>query len=369
MQFIGIDLHTNKFTCSYRDCSKSDTKKGNRTETFTLNDYGVSKFIETLTLESYVLVEATITTFSFVRLIRPYAKEVIIANTYELKQISLARTNTDKIDAGILSRIVKAQFLSGEQLISPVVVPPEGIQELRALFTTYRLLRKQTTQIKNRIHSLLKEKLYGFTQEEIFDKKSQERLRNIEKGSSLSFQINMFLDMLENMEFSIKSLQEQIKIQAAPYMKEIDILTSMKGINVFTAIAIIADIIEVNRFKNSKNFTSYLRSAPKVSNSNTTTSIKGINKKGRKIAATLVTQSLNHVLDVSPKLSRWYNEKIKYKKPGLVRTGLRRRVFAEMFQMLKKGEYHYGREALKHEAKMVQYRNFLKKRKILLEIA
>jgi hypothetical protein len=33
--------------------------------------------------------------------------------------------------------------------------------------------------------------------------------------------------------------------------------------------------------------------------------------------------------------------------------------------LLKKGEYHYGREAEKHEAKMSQYKKFLGKRKIL----
>jgi hypothetical protein len=37
--------------------------------------------------------------------------------------------------------------------------------------------------------------------------------------------------------------------------------------------------------------------------------------------------------------------------------------------MLKKGEYHYGREAQKHEAKMLQYKNFLEKRKNLLKTA
>jgi hypothetical protein len=31
--------------------------------------------------------------------------------------------------------------------------------------------------------------------------------------------------------------------------------------------------------------------------------------------------------------------------------------------MLKKGEYHYGRDAAKHEAKMAQYRRFLVRQK------
>ena len=365
MKFIGVDLHTNKFTCCYR----GQEKEKKETATFELTDCGLAQFYQTLTAESYVLVEATITTFAFVRLIQPLVKEVIVANTYELKQISLARKNTDKIDADILCRIIKMQVLSGEQAVSPVVVPPVGIQEIRGFFTTYRLYRKQTTQMKNRIHSLLKEKLYGFTQEEIFGKKDREKIRRLESNTAMSFQINQLLDHLEYIEVQIDELEDRIKEHAEPYMREIEILTSMKGISVFTAIAVIADIIEVNRFKSSKAFTSYLRSAPRVSNSNTSNPTLGTNKKGRKLAATLVTQSLNHVLSASPKLNRWYEHLTQLKKKGLVRTGLRRRVFAEMYQMLKKGEFHYGREAQKHEAKMLQYKRFLEKRKNLLKTA
>jgi transposase len=371
MQFIGIDLHTNRFTCCYLDehTSSFTAKKDQRIKTFSLTSVGLAQFCKTLTPDTYVLVEATTTTFAFVRLIQPLVKEVTVANTYELKQISLARNNTDKIDASILCRILKMQVLSGEQLISPVFVPPKEIQELRGLFSTYRLLKKQTTQIKNRIHSLLKENLYGFTQEEIFGKKSREKIQNLESGTAQSFQIHMLLRQLADIEVSIELLKEEIMVQAEPHMREIEILTSMKGISVFTAIAIIADIITVARFKNSKVFTSYLRSAPRVSNSNTSVSIRGTNKKGRKLSATLITQALCHMLAASPKLDQWYNRLCTYKKHGLVRTALRRRVFAEIYQMLKKGEYHYARDERKHEAKMAQYRNLLEKRKNLLEVA
>jgi len=364
MQFIGIDLHTNRFTCCYREGkSPADGKDEKRTETFELSAPGLASFYTTLTKETYVLVEATITSFCFVRLIQPRVKEAIVANSYELKQISLGRNKTDKIDADRLCRILKMQVLSGEKTISPVTVPPVEIQELRGLFSTYRLLKKQSTQYKNRIHSLLKEQLHGYTQEQIFGKSSRKEIREMEGDPVLSFQLNHLFNLLENLEASTQVLEDKIKEQAEPYMREIEILTSMKGVSVFIAIAIIADIIDVSRFKNSKAFTSYLRSAPRVENSNTSTKTKGTNKKGRKLSATLLTQSLNHVLDASPKLAKWYNRLTRYKKAGLVRTGLRRRVLAEMFQMLKKGEYHYGREADKHEAKLSQYRKLLTKRK------
>jgi transposase len=355
MNFVGIDLHTNRFTCCYR----TEESGEKRTETFELNEDGLQGFYTTLTPDTYALIEATITTFSFARLFRSRVKEVIVANTYELKQISLARKNTDKIDADILCRIIKMQMLSGEQTISPVTIPPKEVQDLRGLFSTYRFYKKQNVQLKNRIHSLLKEQLYGFTQEEIFGKQSRTKIREISADPVLRFQLNQLMDRLERNEGDVEVLKEQILLAAKPFMAQIDILTSMKGVSVFTAAAIIADIIDVGRFKDSKHFTSYLRSAPKVANSNSSTSIRGTNKKGRKLSSTLLTQSLNHMLDSSLKLRKWYDRLTEYKKAGLVRNGLRRRVFAEIFQMLKKGEYHYGRDQKNHQGKMAHYKRFL----------
>jgi transposase len=363
MTFIGIDLHTNRFTCCYRDGRRSDRSQDKEIKTFDLNEQGLAAFCATLTGDTYVLVEATITTFSFVRLFRDRVKEVIIGNTYQLKQISLARNNTDKIDADKLCQALKAQVLSGVQQVVPVTLPPEEIQDLRSLFSTYRLYQKQNTQLKNRIHSLLKERLYGFTQEEIFDQKSRTKIREISPDPVLKFQIHQLMDRLERGEADVEALKERILLSAEPFMAQIDILTSMKGVSVFMATAIIADIIDVSRFKDSKHFTSYLRSAPRVANSNTTVKNRGTNKMGRKLSATLLTQSLNHVMSTSVKLRRWYERLCEYKKAGLVRTGLRRRVFAEIYQMLKKGEYHYGRDPRNHEMKMAQYQRFLEKQK------
>jgi transposase len=359
MQFIGIDLHANKFTCCCRDGTGGEKK----TAAFDRSEQGFANFYRTLTTQTYVPVEAAITAFAFARLIQPLVKEAVAANAYELKQTSLARKNTDKIDADILCRILKMQVLSGEQAIPPAVVPPVEIQELRALFSTCRLCKKQTAQIKNRIHALLKEKLYGFTQER------RETIRGIENGGTRSFQINELFDTLEYMEARIKSLQDKIKEHAEPFMREIGLLTSMKGVSVFIATAVIAGIIKAGRFKNSKAFASYVRSTPRVSNSNTTVNIKGTNKKGRKLSSALLAQPMSRVLNAGEKLNKRYSRLTQYKKAGLVRSALRRRILSEMYQMLKKGEYHYGREGKKHEAKMRQYKNFLEKRKNLVKTA
>jgi hypothetical protein len=162
MNFIGIDLHTNRFTCCYRNERSSVDHPGDkRVETFDLNEAGLARFFATLTADACVLIEATITAFAFARLFQDRVKEVVRANTCELQQTSLARCNTDKLDADKLCRIIKMQALTGEQLASPATIPPKEIQDLRGLFSICRLYRKQNTRLKNRIHSLLKEQLYG----------------------------------------------------------------------------------------------------------------------------------------------------------------------------------------------------------------
>jgi len=57
---------------------------------------------------------------------------------------------------------------------------------------------------------------------------------------------------IEQLEGDIGEIENKIYIIGAAYMKEIDILTSMKGISVFTAIALIADIAIIERFQYNK---------------------------------------------------------------------------------------------------------------------
>lgn len=360
MTFLGIDLHTNCFTCCYLE----ERSQERRTESFQISGEGFERFFRTLTPQTHVLIEATINTFAFVERFQHRVGEVVIANTFRLKLISLTNKKTDKVDAEKLARILKMQVLSGEQQVSPVVIPPGFVQDLRSLFSSYVLMRKEITATKNRIHSLLKQALFPFTKEYIFGKKTRPSILAISDDPVLKAQLGLLFELLESLETKAEEFSDLILVAAAPFMSEIDVLTSMKGVSVFTAAAIMSDIITVERFPNSKHFTSYLRSAPRVESSNEKTIIKSTNKCGRKMSIILLSQSLNHFRDSNPKLTAWHDRLVTYKKKGLVRMGLCRRVFAEMFQMLKKGEYHYYRDQKNHEKKMSEYRAFLKSRGI-----
>jgi hypothetical protein len=119
-------------------------------------------------------------------------------------------------------------------------------------------------------------------------------------------------------------------------MSQIEILTSMTGISVITAIAVIADIFDISRFRNSKHFASYLRSTPRVESSNGKTIIKSTTKARPPPSITLLSQSLNHFRDSNQTLMHFSERAGQYKKKGVIRKALCRRVITQIYKMLKK---------------------------------
>jgi len=356
MKFIGIDLHSNRFNICVLDIEGNKMK-----EKYELNEAGLGRFMEILDDSTYLIVESSTNTFGFISRVKEKVKRVVVVNPFKMKLIPLGNKKTDKVDAEKLATYLKMCVLTGEELICEVYVPKEGIQKLRALFSTHRLLRKQVAQIKNRIHSIFKQNLYPFTKEYIFGKARRKELLTLELHQADSLQVEVLLNQLSSVEENIKQIESMIKLLGKEYYREVEVLTSMRGISVKTALAIIADVGEITRFANSRHFCSYLRSTPVVDSSNETTKMKRTTKFGRTLTITLIAQSLNHFRDGNLKLFRWYQKYDGYKSKGKIRMALMRRVLTEVYQMLRKSEYHYYRDPQNHQKKMIEYDKFLSK--------
>lgn len=173
--------------------------------------------------------------------------------------------------------------------------------------------------------------------------------------------MNLLFSEIETKEAKIVELENYIYYIAKPYYKEIDVLTSMIGISIKTAIAIISDIADIKRFNSSKKLSAYLRSAPGIDSSNNTVRNLKTSKFGRKLSITFISQALNHFRDNNSKLNKWYYSKIDNNhSKGKIRMALCRKVITEIYQMLKKMEYHYNYSVSNHSQKIKAYDKFLK---------
>lgn len=361
MKFYGIDLHHDNFTVVCTD----EKNQESRWKEY-LGEKGLRKFLAKLSGDDYVAVEACTNAFWFYDRVIERVKECYVIDPWKFSENVKSNKKTDKVDAKKISKKLKYRVMAGgdEEDLPTVYVPLMIVRELRSLFSTYKMLVKQKTMMKNRINSLvIQQGKYLGNKIDIERQEVKEMILRMRLPETTVFQVELLYEQIESLEGRRKALKEKILEEGSYFQDEIEILMSMKGVSAFIAIAIMADVADISRFATSKKLTSYLRSAPKVDSSNRSEKIGRVNRHSRKLSMEMLLQGLVHVIKSSNYLENFYIYKRGgSKKAGKARVAVARKTFTYMYQMLKKKEYFRWRDPKNHERKIVEYRSFLKRR-------
>lgn len=98
--------------------------------------------------DDHVALEATANALAIARLVDGHMARVV-ANTKKRRQISEAKTKTDRLDARTLARVLASGFLDA------VWMPDEATRALRRWIARRAQLVRQRTRAKNEIHAVL----------------------------------------------------------------------------------------------------------------------------------------------------------------------------------------------------------------------
>jgi transposase len=339
MKFHGIDLHTD----SLINASLSIIDKGTSINTtkYYLTGESFEKFKKSLSKDDYVIVESCSNSFWLYDQIKNIVKECFILNTIKFKQ----NTNkTDKIDAKKLAKKLAYYVLAnGDKDDLPMVyIPNKEIRELRGLFSSYKLNKKTMTQYSNRIHSILKQNGIYLEKKELTRLSFKNNIQDLNLSQSWKVQIIILLNQIELIEQQTEDLKRIIFQKGYDLFKnELELLLSITGFSPLTAIALMTDIADINRFHSVKKFCSYLRTTPRVKSSNTSTVIGRTNKEARSLTCSLLSQSINHFADASDFLNSFYQRVKQGKKAGVYRMALMRKILVCAFYMLKRKKKFY----------------------------
>jgi transposase len=355
MVYIGVDLHSDKFTAAFRDKTNKDTLKS-----YYMSEY--ENFKRKLKKDDYVFLEASTPTFAFTDLLKDKVKKTIVIDPFKFKAIADSRKKTDKIDARQLARMGKYHIETDKDFLPEVHVVEKRIRKLRSLFTTFRLIKREINMTKNRIHSLFKQNLKPYSKKHIFNE-IMTGLKPIDLDEEYKIQIEVLFEVLSKLEEEKAKIKEQILLTGEPFIPDIDILVSISGISVFVALGLISDYATVERFQNAKQFSKYLRSTPKSEESNKKIKTGKTQKSGRKLSMELMLQSINHFRRESVFIDRFYCRLRKGKGACKTRTAVVRKMFVAMYYMLRDREYYLYMNKTSHDRKIIEYKRFLDKNK------
>ena len=246
-RLIGLDVH--RGFCEVAVAEGGRARSAGRVVT-SVDD--LELFAASLAADDRVVLEATGNALAIARLIEPHVGEVVLANARQLKAISHARVKTDKVDARVLADLLSAD------LIPPVWIGDERVRMLRRLVSRRRGLVKCRTQVKNEISAVLHRNLKGRPPvSDPFGRKGRLWLAAQELPADERLTVDAGLRQLDFLGAELAEIDRLVAMEAQGD-EDVRRLLTIPGVDVTTAVTLIAVIGDVSRFPTSRQLVGYL---------------------------------------------------------------------------------------------------------------
>lgn len=333
--YLGVDFHATK-TVTHRIERLADGKPCRTNGSYYTEE--LPKLFRTLDHDTYVCVEASSGVFEFCDRIRPLVKEIVVIHPIAFRRMYLAGKKTDRVDAKRLADRMKAHIEDddGRDDFPSVWIPPQRIRELREMFSCLEVLKKQITMQKNKIRSILRQKLIVLGREEALEIVDVD---GYDIPESSRWMIRSLQSLLRSTLGAKKELEERIKRMAVDHDEAtMKLLVTVYGVGLLGACAILSDAGCIERFKSAKKFSRYMRSSPRVASSNDMTRIGSIDKAGRKTAFGYLVEGLLNIYTGNPNFKKFYERKTMGKSKCKVRAALVRKTLTAIFYIWKNRE-------------------------------
>lgn len=301
-RFFGLDVHKKYATiCGISQEGEVVVKK-DRLPLDQLATWAA----ETLSEEDEVALEASTNTWWAYDCLAARAGRVVVVNPIKTRLIAQARISTDELSAEALARLLQSNF------ICQVWVPEERTRAYRQVISHRIRLAQEGTRLKNRIHAILHRHQIHSRYGSLFSRVGRAWLRKLELPEPEKLLLRQNLDLLESSEEALAEVDELLA-RLAQEDDRVPILMQIPGINIFSALAILAEIGEIGRFPSANNLSSYAGLVPSLHSSGQKHSSGPITKAGRACLRWVLVEAAHVAARHDPQLGRFYH-RLRVKK-------------------------------------------------------
>ncbi len=321
--FAGADLHKKVTQLGLLRKGKSPSQFR-----FSNDPHTVEKVLGKLPSGTKIAVEATSTWWWFVGKVRELGHEVYLSHPKQTKAIASARLKSDKVDALMLARLLKADLL-------PMVwIPGEKERYVRELLTHRGRLVRSRTAVINELHAV-----YAKRNVEVVGKawlKAQPVPYRAEELSGYGPRIvKENVELLRFFNEQIGGLDKELRKIANedPQAKR---LMSINGVGQATAVAVSCWVGDIHRFANAKKLVSYFGIAPRVRQSADRERHGHISKEGSRMVRWLLIQAaLSHTEKSKGAVRKHYLGVRNRQGKMIARVAAARKLVGAMYHMMK----------------------------------
>jgi len=189
-------------------------------------------------------------------------EEVVLAHPYKTRVIAEAQVKSDKLDARILSQLLRGN------LIARAHAPSWPTRQRRFLLRQRMFWVRVRTMVRNRVHALLARQ-HGLElphRQDLFGSGGMKFLRSLTLSGIDGALLSQNLQMFEQLEVQIKASEGEIarELGAEP---EVERLQTIPGIGKLLGAVIAAEFDGAERFRTNKKLWGYCGLAPSTRSS------------------------------------------------------------------------------------------------------
>lgn len=276
--------------------------------------------------------------------------DTILANTYKTKIIAQAKIKSDKLDARILSDLLRTG------LVYESYVPVKEFREKRSLVRHRIALSRTKIKLANKIHAILDKYEYRTELTDIFGRSGINWLKSLSVSPIDKIILNTTLSSIETIDNQIEIVSKEIARYAWQDCQDIKILLSITGIDIFSAMLISTEIVDITRFSTPWKLVSYAGLAPSTRESSGKIKTGRITKQGSPLLRWILVQCSLSAIRHDHHMRTFY-ERIKQRKghgKAIVATAKEMLVIIwymltrhQLYRYMNKNRYEQKLESLK----------------------
>jgi transposase len=293
-----------------------------------------------------VACEASSNAFWVADTLAPIVRKVHVGHPTKIRWIAEARIKTDKIDAGILAELVRAD------LFPSIAIPPRRIRELRELTRGLVRIRRQAARCRNQVHALLGRHGIPYKRSEVLGPKLGELVRDTVLPSPAEVAAEALLRLEKVMGEEERNLQAQIReeLKQEPQIREqVAYLESIPGVGFFSAVVFVLELWDVTRFRDERHLASYIGFVPGTHQTGETMWYGRMTRQGNVLARWLLVQDAWAAMRSHPFFGRLYERYKKTKGKARAIVPVARALLRTIYQVwMEKKSYEelYGKKVL-----------------------
>lgn len=245
--------------------------------------------------------------------------EVVLAHPLQLRAIVAGRAKTDKLDAALLAKLLRAG------LIPQAYIPPVSYQRLRDLTRARARLSRQAAATKNEVHALLTRRNIPSPFVTPFGPRGRRWLASLDLGPVDGLRRDELLARLEHYDVALVA-QDRLLDEMAGSFPQVEALTCLFGIGLYSALLIIGEIGEPWRFRDRRKVGAYAGLTARVHQSGSECYSGHITHQGSPWLRWILVEAAMKLVHRDTKLGNFYQRIRKRSSAKIARVAVARKL-------------------------------------------